>query len=762
MELFKIFGRIALKGQQETEDGLDSVSGKASKVGDVFLKGIGTIAKWGAAAAATAATATAALVKSAVTAYADYEQLVGGVETLFKDSAGEVQKYAANAYQTAGLSANEYMETVTGFSASLLQSLDGDTKAAAEKANVAITDMSDNANKMGTSMESIQNAYQGFAKQNYTMLDNLKLGYGGTKEEMQRLLEDAEKLSGQKFDLSSYADIVDAIHVVQTEMGITGTTAKEAATTIQGSVNMTKAAWQNLVVGIADDTQDFDVLVNNFVESVTTAGNNILPRVEIALKGVGTLVEKLAPVIAKTVPNIVSTTLPSMIKAGTSMIRALLDGLLKAVPELIPCFKNIVNQLISVIVTNLPMILNAAVTIAGAIVSGLVEALPDILDAGIELIQSLAQGLTTGIPTILSTAITIVSQLASTLIQNVPQIVQTGIQLLLGLANGILQAVPQLLQELPGIITQMVENILSCIPMIIECGFELLTSLVDALPQIIQSIVAVLPQIINGIIEALLGHIDEIIQAGIKLLVALIDALPQIIDTICKALPQIIEAITGALLEHLDDMIYAGVDLFMALITNLAEIKNALASKMPEIIASIVRAIGECLGEMWEAGKRLMNKLWQGLKEVAPNIASWFKDFLHNLFIQDVNVQVDTSSLKSSATAKITNKSTSARKHAKGGVVEKGEIALLEGDGAEAVVPLHQNRMWISRVAQDMKNALDYGQSSSGSKNDNALLELIYELLERLPDLILEGMESVNMKVDKREFARMVKEVTAT
>lgn len=762
MELFKIFGRIALKGQEEAEDGLDSVAGKASGVGQALLKGIGTFAKWGAAAATAAATATAALVKSAVTAYSDYEQLVGGVETLFKDSAGEVQKYAANAYQTAGLSANEYMETVTGFSASLLQSLDGDTKAAAEKANVAITDMSDNANKMGTSMESIQNAYQGFAKQNYTMLDNLKLGYGGTKEEMQRLLEDAEKLSGQKFDLSSYADIVDAIHVVQTEMGITGTTAKEAATTIQGSVNMTKAAWQNLIVGIADDTQDFDVLVNNFVESVTTAGNNILPRVEIALKGVGTLVEKLAPVIAKTVPNIVSTTLPSMIKAGTSMIRALLDGLLKAVPELIPCFKDIIIQLIEVIVDNLPLIIEAAVTIAGAIVSGLVEALPDILTAGIELIQSLAQGLTNGIPTILSTAITIVSQLASTLIQNVPQIVQTGIQLLLGLANGILQAVPQLLQELPGIITQVVNNLLSCIPMIIECGIELLTSLVDALPQIIQSIVAVLPQIISSIIEALLSHIDEIIQSGIKLLVALIDALPQIIDTICKALPQIIEAITGALLEHLDDMIYAGVDLFMALITNLAEIKNALASKMPEIIASIVRAIGECLGEMWEAGKRLMNKLWQGLKEVAPNIASWFKDFLHNLFIQDVNVQVDTSSLKSNATAKITNKSTSARKHAKGGVVEKGEIALLEGDGAEAVVPLHQNRMWISRVAQDMKNALDYGQSSSGSKNDNALLELIYELLERLPDLILEGMESVNMKVDKREFARMVKEVTAT
>ena len=704
-------------------------------------------------------------MKSAVTAYSDYEQLVGGVETLFKDSASEVQKYAANAYQTAGLSANEYMETVTGFSASLLQSLDGDTKAAAEKANVAITDMSDNANKMGTSMESIQNAYQGFAKQNYTMLDNLKLGYGGTKEEMQRLLEDAEKLSGQKFDLSSYADIVDAIHVVQTEMGITGTTAKEAATTIQGSVNMTKAAWQNLVVGIADDTQDFDGLVNNFVESVTTAGNNILPRVEIALKGVGTLVEKLAPIVAKTVPNIVSTTLPSMIKAGTSMIRALLDGLLKAVPELIPCFKDIINQLIEVIVDNLPLIIEAAVTIAGAIVSGLVEALPDILDAGIELIQSLAQGLTNGIPTILSTAITIVSQLASTLIQNVPQIVQTGIQLLLGLANGILQAVPQLIQELPGIITQMVENIISCITMIIECGIELFTSLVDALPQIIHSIVAVLPQIINGIIEALLGHIDEIIQAGIKLLVALIDALPQIIDTICKALPQIIEGITGALIDHIDDIIAAGVELFMALVTNLPQIIVSIAGKVPQIITGIVSAIGQCLGEMWEAGKRLMNKLWEGMKAIAPDISAWTKEFVKSIFTLNINVggvAQNIANKAAQATGSGNTGSFTARKHAKGGVVEKGEIALLEGDGAEAVVPLHQNRMWISRVAQDMKNALDYGQSSSGSKNDNALLELIYELLERLPDLILEGMESVNMKVDKREFARMVKEVTAT
>ena len=217
MNLFELFVKIGVDDQAS-----DKISSLSSKLGS----GLATAAKVGAAAVAAAGTAIVAIGKQAVEQYAEYEQLVGGVETLFKQSSDVVQQYAANAYKTAGMSANEYMETVTSFSASLLQSLGGDTEAASKYADMAITDMSDNANKMGTSMESIQNAYQGFAKQNYTMLDNLKLGYGGTKEEMQRLLDDAEKLSGVEYDISSYADIVDAIHVVQTEMGITGTTAK--------------------------------------------------------------------------------------------------------------------------------------------------------------------------------------------------------------------------------------------------------------------------------------------------------------------------------------------------------------------------------------------------------------------------------------------------------------------------------------------------------------------------------------------------------
>ena len=229
--------------------------------------------------AVAGAGAFVAVGTAAIKAYADFEQLKGGVETLFKDSADVLMGYADRAYQTAGLSANDYMETVTSFSASLLQSLGGDTEKAANYADQAVIDMSDNANKMGTSMEMIQNAYQGFAKQNYTMLDNLKLGYGGTKEEMQRLLDDAEKISGIKYDISSFADVTQAIHVIQTELGITGTTALEASSTIQGSISSMKAAWVNLLVAFADPEQDLSVAIDNLKNSLSAVADNLLPRI---------------------------------------------------------------------------------------------------------------------------------------------------------------------------------------------------------------------------------------------------------------------------------------------------------------------------------------------------------------------------------------------------------------------------------------------------------------------------------------------------
>ena len=361
------------------------------------LKGAGaTLKDWGAkagkiaiagakaAAAATVAVgaATVAIGKQALAAYADYEQLVGGVETLFKDSAGIVQEYAANAYRTAGLSANEYMETVTSFSASLLQSLGGDTEKAAQYSDKAVTDMSDNANKMGSDMSSIQAAYSGFAKQNYTMLDNLKLGYGGTKTEMERLITDAEKLDDTfvatrdaNGDLTmSYADIVDAIHIVQTEMGITGTTAKEASTTIQGSVKAMKSSWQNLLVGLADENADFDGLMDNFVDSVMTAGDNILPRIEKIMTGVSKLITKAVTKFGPVIIQAISNNLPTLISAGMQILVALITGIITALPQLVEAIPEIL----------------------AAMADAFKENWPAIKEAGIQLLIMYANGITAG------------------------------------------------------------------------------------------------------------------------------------------------------------------------------------------------------------------------------------------------------------------------------------------------------------------------------------------------------------------------------
>ncbi len=385
MNLFELFFKVDVDDQAS-----DKISGLSSKLGN----GLKTAAKIGTAAVAAAGTAIVAIGKQAIEQYADYEQLVGGVETLFKQSADTVMGYAENAYKTAGMSANEYMETVTSFSASLLQSLDGDTAAAAEKANLAITDMSDNANKMGTDMEMIQNAYQGFAKQNYTMLDNLKLGYGGTKEEMQRLLEDAEKLSGIEYDISSYADIVDAIHVVQTEMGITGTTAKEASTTIQGSLASMKGAWKNLLVGMADDNADFGQLVNNLVDSAVTVGENIIPRVEQTIQGLATFISSASDTIIPLVVETIANNLPMIISAGVDLVVSLAGALIDAIPELLKAVPQIILAIANGLLSMAGKIYDAGASLMNKVKSAIMEKVNAAKQWGKDLIQNFLDGIT--------------------------------------------------------------------------------------------------------------------------------------------------------------------------------------------------------------------------------------------------------------------------------------------------------------------------------------------------------------------------------
>lgn len=362
--------KSVISSVKNMNESMKDATNSASKMSSV-MKGIGSsaikVGKGLAVAGAAAATAVTALVSKSVGAFADYEQLTGGVETLFGAGGRSVEEYAQSvgksvsdiqgkydslmsaqnavlenankAYMTAGMSANEYMDTVTGFSASLISSLGGDTNKAADYANSALVDMSDNANKMGTDMESIKNAYQGFAKQNYTMLDNLKLGYGGTQEEMKRLLSDAEKLTGQRYDISSFADITQAIHAIQTQMDITGTTAKEASTTISGSWGSLKAAFENTLVGLTTGGEMFDQSLDALVDSAKTFGQNVIPAITGALSGVGSLIESLAPVIVAELPSMVSDILPHLVSATKSLVTGLisqLPALGKAVLDAIP------------------------------------------------------------------------------------------------------------------------------------------------------------------------------------------------------------------------------------------------------------------------------------------------------------------------------------------------------------------------------------------------------------------------------------------
>lgn len=485
MNLFELFVKIGVD---------DQASDKVGAVGDKIKSGLGKAAKVAGAAVTAAATAAGALVKQSTEAYANYEQLVGGVDTLFKKSSKKVQAYAANAYKTAGLSANQYMETVTSFSASLLQSVGGDTDKAAEKANMAITDMSDNANKMGSNMVDVENAYKGFAKQNYTMLDNLKLGYGGTKEEMARLLQDAEKISGVKYDLSSYSDVVDAIHVIQTEMDITGTTQREAATTIEGSVNSAKAAWQNLLTGMADDNQDFQGLVNQFVDSVATAANNILPRVQQALEGVSSLIEKLAPVISEKLPELITAVLPSLGEAALGIIQSLVDGINQSLPELLP----------------------AVVSVVTTLATGLIEMLPTILEMGLNIITQLALGIAQALPELVPTIVNVVLQIVTTLTdpETLNNLLNAAVTLTTALATGLINALPVLLQQAPVIIGNLITALNARLPKILQMGITIIVSVAQGLVAALPKIVKAAPQIIMSIVRGVAGSISSLFSIG--------------------------------------------------------------------------------------------------------------------------------------------------------------------------------------------------------------------------------------------------------
>ena len=535
-----------------------------------------------------AVDALANLGKSALDSVGQLEQNVGGVETLFGDAADAVIASADRAYQTAGMSANDYMSTVTSFSASLLQSLGGNTEEAAKVADMAIIDMADNANKMGTSMDMIQNAYQGFAKQNYTMLDNLKLGYGGTKTEMERLLADAEKLTGVKYDINNLNDVYQAIHAVQEEMGITGTTAKEAASTLEGSMASAKAAWDNFMNGSGDADQ--------LADAFATAADNIVKNLAEIIPRFAETLPALGGAIIAQIPGLVAAIVPAVLSAGQSVLKQLQDAVLDF------DFAGTADKVVQMITgfiegDGLGSLLDTLVTIFTGIVNGISSMLPSLLPALIELI----------------------SYVVTSLLDQLPAILDCALELILGLAQGILAALPVLIEALPEVISSIVEFLISAVPQIIDAGIELLMALVDALPVIIDALVDALPQIIRATVTALIAAAPQIAKAGIKLLGALIEAVPVIVVELAEAVPDIVAAIIDVLAE-LPGLIG---EVFAEIVTDLVEWGQQMLSNASMAMSNMLSQVNSIIQE-------LPGKIWTHLVNTVNKVIAWGQQMVSN------------------------------------------------------------------------------------------------------------------------------------
>ena len=638
-----IKGKLESAMNSEASSAGDKAGGTfGSKFGSAIGSGVKTMAKGVAIATGAAVAGVTALTTAAVNAYADYEQLTGGVETLFgtqgmsikeyADSIGTsvdkakaeyqsletaqnlVMKNASNAFKTSGLSMNEYMETATSSAAAMVASLDGDTEKAAKLTDQAIVDMSDNANKMGTSMESIQNAYSGFAKGNFTMLDNLKLGYGGTKEEMQKLLDKAKELSGVEYDISNYADITEAIHVIQKDMGIAGTTAREATTTIQGSLGMVKAAWENLMTGLGDSKADVGKLVNDLVQTLTgSVGmygkhinglfDNLLPVVENALSGIGTLVEKLVPKALDMLPTMITDVLPKITSAATDLVQGLVDSLSNNMDSI----STVINQLVKAVVKLLPDVMKLGGQVITTFAEAIVDNLDSILGAAGEILEVLLKGLSEHSGDLVNGAVSIISMLADFIVDNIDLIVSSALQITLGIAQGLMDNLDILLTAAFDIVTALAEALLSNIDLII-----------DAVPALIQ-----------GFVDSLVEFLPEMTQAWIGLMDCIEEAIPAVVDSLLAALPQLIDT----LVEY-----YAGPGFKQTLAAAMimfGAMGKALAMIALQIVASIgmkVRDIASTIaGEaslILESAKTLFGGIVNGAKEKFDTVITNVKEFI--------------------------------------------------------------------------------------------------------------------------------------
>lgn len=494
---------------------LDGLKDGLKKVGEVALD----VSKKMLQVSAAVGTALAGVVAAGVKSYAELEQNLGGVETLFGDNANKVVENAKNAWKTAGVSANEYMQGVTSFSASLLQSLGGDTAKAADVADMAFRDMSDNANKFGTDMSSIQNAYQGFAKQNYTMLDNLKLGYGGTKTEMERLLADAEKISGVKYDIKNLSDVYSAIHVIQDELGVTGTTAQEAEKTISGSVNSMKAAFDNFLNG-SGSPEDLAKAISNVLINIGTAFQKLAPSI---VNGLVSTLNEIVPLLL----DLLWELLPTIIDAVSNIIDTLYQTITGDTASLEQTITMLINELVAFITTNLPKIIEIAIVLIETLAKGLIDSLPTIIDSALQLLFSIID----------------------TILDNLDKIIDLALELIITLAIGLVDAIPKLVEKVPEIIVKLVDKLTDpeMLGKIIKAALvlivELARGLIIALPELLKMPKTIIENLVNKIKERVTS--TDWGKIGSDIIKGICDGFGRIGQYITKKVNEVKDAITN-------------------------------------------------------------------------------------------------------------------------------------------------------------------------------------------------------------------------
>lgn len=715
MEAFSLFAKLTLDSKG-FDDGLNKAKGGLSKLGGAIGKGAATLgsglvsaAKAGAVAVTAATTAVGALVAKSVSAYSDYEQLVGGVQKLYGNMGLSLDEYAKqqgktseevrkdwerneeaaklmmtqanNAFKTAGMSANTYMETATSFSAALINSLNGDTVEAAKMTDKAMTAISDNWNTFGGDIGMIQGAFQGFAKQNYTMLDNLKLGYGGTKSEMERLIADANEYAksiGEAGNLTidSFADVVQAIELVQKKQQIYGTTAREASTTIQGSLGMVKAAWENMVTGMADKNANLDQLINNLVDSIAgydqTVGNttqhvnglidNLLPVIEKALGGVSTLIEKLAPKIATELPKLINTVLPSLLTAGTQIVTSLIQGIWEVLPTLmdtavdlmrkfgdalwafdwagesakfaekiallfdpengagtgiIAHANSIIMAFVKGITESMPALMQSASLIMGTFVDYLTSDLPRIMNFITQMMVDMAGWITDNLDAIVDCAINIIEAIVTGLTENLPKLIDAGIQMLESIAETITD--PTVLQLLIG------------------GAVDIITALADGLVKFLPVLIPTIVEIILTIVEKLIDNVDKLIDAAIEIIMALAEGLINALPKLIEKIPVIVEKLVDAIVRNAPKLVVAAGELIAKLLVGIINALPKLVEAGMKVVTSIQSGMVKLFSNLLNAGKQAIEKIRDGLKSINP--IQWGRDLIDS-FVKGIKDRI--------------------------------------------------------------------------------------------------------------------------